>query len=123
MLAEERLHFFGLTDKCVEKKDVEYTYKVCFFKEAHQNHVSLGRWEEWTGPLTATFKHGQMCPGGPERSMNIIFECGVEDEITRLGEPSRCVYEAVVKTAGACEPAHLEMEKGDPKPRTPKDEL
>jgi len=123
MLADDKLHHFGLVDKCISKRDAEYEYKLCFFKDAHQDHVSLGRWDDWTGPMTASFKHGAMCPGGPERSLNVIFECGVEDEITRLGEPSRCVYEAVVRTAGACDPAQLEIEKAEPKPRTPKDEL
>lgn len=123
LLPEDKSHHFGLVDKCITLKEVEYEYKFCFFKSANQDHTSLGRWEGWTGPNTAAFKHGSMCPGGPERSLNVIFECGVEEEVTRVGEPSRCVYEAVIKTPGACEPAHLEVEKAEPKPRTPKDEL
>merc|ERR1711918_185946 len=54
---DDRLHYGDLDGKCTEKKDTEYTYKVCFFDDAKQDHISLGRWKEWTGPHSALFDH------------------------------------------------------------------
>mmetsp|Transcript_84348 Transcript_84348/g.149111 ORF Transcript_84348/g.149111 Transcript_84348/m.149111 type:complete len:445 (+) Transcript_84348:51-1385(+) len=121
-LPEDKLGFAGLSDKCLEYKTSEYTYKLCFFKDAKQSHTTLGRWDSFTSPLQASFKNGDMCWGGPARSLNVIFECGATEEITEIGEPSRCAYQARVRHPGAC---HEEMASALTKPPTkhPKDEL
>lgn len=122
-LPEDKLHFFSLIDTCVSKRLTEYEYKACFFKDAKQDHTSLGRWDSWTGPRSAVFKHGQMCPGGPEREMVVKFKCGVEPEVLEVSEPSRCIYEMLIAHPGACDEEDLKREQSVPAARMPKDEL
>lgn len=119
---DDRLHYGDLDGNCVEKKDTEYTYKVCFFDDAKQDHTSLGRWKEWTGPHSALFDRGAMCPGGPERRCVVHFECGTETAVIDVAEPSRCAYEMIITHPGACEGSEEEILKG-PKVLHPKDEL
>eukprot|EP00747_Dinoflagellata_sp_TGD_P059681 gnl/TRDRNA2_/TRDRNA2_151680_c0_seq3.p1 gnl/TRDRNA2_/TRDRNA2_151680_c0~~gnl/TRDRNA2_/TRDRNA2_151680_c0_seq3.p1 ORF type:complete len:312 (-),score=57.81 gnl/TRDRNA2_/TRDRNA2_151680_c0_seq3:201-1136(-) len=91
-----------LVDKCLEKSIDKYRYKLCFFDEAKQGRVVLGRWSRWTGPHSAEFDGGDMCPGGQARKLIVRFHCGTEEDIDDITEPSMCVYEAVVQHPGAC---------------------
>lgn len=119
---EAHIGFAALYGECLEKNDGQYTYKLCFFDDAKQDSVLLGRWDKWTGPKEAHFSNGQMCPGGPARELNVIFECGAEIEVNEMMEPSRCVYETRVSHPGACDPSdQADLEK--PLVKHPKDEL
>lgn len=120
--AEEHLPFASLYGKCISRRDAEYTYKLCFFTEAKQDHVVLGRWSGWTGPKEALFDDGHTCYAGPERKLRVIFECGIEAEILNIGEPSRCSYEAHVKHPGACTEEDIALLERPPV-KHPKDEL
>lgn len=104
-VSDDRLGFAGMADHCLEKSDGQYTYKICMFEDARQDHTSLGRWKGWSGPKEAKFENGQMCPGGPARELKVIFECGSEEEMHEVTEPSRCSYEARVSAPGACDAA------------------
>ncbi|CAE7238458.1 PRKCSH [Symbiodinium pilosum] len=117
-LPQDKFGFATLRDKCLEHKTSEYTYKLCFFKDAKQSFTRLGTWSGFEGPLQAVFKDGDMCYGGPARSLRVIFECGAEEEVVDVSEPSRCSYQALVRHAGACE-EHTE----EPRLRHPKEEL
>jgi len=119
---EDRLGFASLEGQCISKNDGQYTYKFCFFNDAKQDHVLLGRWKGWTGIKAAEFTDGQMCPGGPARSLRVIFECGAEQAVLEITEPSRCIYEAHIVHPGACnEEDAAALEK--PPVKHPKDEL
>jgi len=121
-LPEDKLGFSSLRDKCLEFKTNEYTYKLCFFKDAKQSHTRLGNWDGFTGPTEAIFKNGEMCFGGPARSLKVSFECGATEEVVSLDEPSRCSYAAVVRHAGACIET-MQQELESPRTRHPKEEL
>jgi len=118
-LPEDKFGFASLRSKCLEHKTSEYTYKLCFFKDAKQSFTRLGSWSGFTGPSEALFKDGDMCYGGPARSLKVVFECGASEEVVDVSEPSRCTYQAVVRHAGACEEAMAD----EPGVRHPKDEL
>mmetsp|Transcript_101726 Transcript_101726/g.255051 ORF Transcript_101726/g.255051 Transcript_101726/m.255051 type:complete len:465 (+) Transcript_101726:98-1492(+) len=119
---DTRLGYSSLTKECLSKHDGQYTYKVCFYDDARQDHVSLGRWKGWEGPREAHFTEGQMCPGGPARMLRVIFECGSKDALLDISEPSRCVYEARITSPGACDAEDAaKLEK--PPVKHPKDEL
>jgi len=120
--AEEHLPFASLYGRCISRSDAEYTYKLCFFTEAKQEHVLLGRWSGWTGPKEAMFDNGATCYAGPARKLRVIFECGLEAEIMDIGEPSRCSYEAHVKHPGACTEEDIALLERPPV-KHPKDEL
>uniref|UniRef100_A0A7S2PVU0 MRH domain-containing protein n=1 Tax=Zooxanthella nutricula TaxID=1333877 RepID=A0A7S2PVU0_9DINO len=116
------LGYASLLDKCIEKHDGQYTYKLCFYDRASQDHVSLGNWKRFAGARLAEFTDGQMCPGGPARMLRVVFQCGGEDAVLDVSEPSRCVYEAHVSSPGACDADDAAaLEK--PPSKHPKDEL
>ena len=48
------------------------------------------------------FEEGQRCWNGIERSLTVKFECGKEEEIVSLMEPSTCKYQAVMKSPCFC---------------------
>jgi len=121
-LPEERLGFAALQNHCLEYHTSEYTYKLCFFKDAKQSSTTLGRWEGFAGPLVAKFTNGDMCYGGPARSLTVIFECGAEEGVLDINEPSRCTYQATVKHPGACD-SSMEADLQKPPTKHPKDEL
>ena len=86
-------------DRCLERNQNQYRYKVCFFKDANQNHTQLGRFEELVMKndkiVGASFRNGQFCPGGPARSLDVKFVCGIDEQIMRVDEPlrTRCTIE------------------------------
>lgn len=121
-LREEHFGFASLRDKCLEFKSSEYTYKLCFFKDAKQSFTRLGNWDGFTSPTEAVFKNGEMCFGGPARSLKVSFQCGATEEVVSLDEPSRCNYAAVVRHSGACVETMME-ELESPRIRHPKEEL
>jgi len=123
VLPEEYMGYATLAGKTLKKKVSEFTYSVEFFKRANQDSTSLGNWKGWTGPRSATFDGGRACWQGPDRLLNVIFSCGLEEELEDVYEPSRCVYEATVKHPGACDPAELEMLRTGSRVVGPKEEL
>jgi len=121
-ISEDQLGYASLAGECLSKHDGQYEWKICFFDDANQDHVSLGKWSGFTSKKTAKFKNGQMCPGGPARDLKVIFECGDGETIKMITEPSRCSYEAVVEHPGACDEEDAAvLEK--PPVRHPRDEL
>jgi len=121
-LDDDHLGYSSLDGRCISKHDGQYTYKLCFHDDAKQDHVSLGRWGGWTGPQSAQFTDGQMCPGGPARMLRVVFECGSEEIVLGISEPSRCIYETHVTSPGACLPEDIgKLEK--PPLKHPREEL
>ncbi|KAI9984679.1 hypothetical protein PInf_006043 [Phytophthora infestans] len=107
--------FFALRDKCVESEAGQYTYKVCFFGKATQDHTKLGDMEDIKSSestegedstLTVKeikFSNGQKCWNGPNRSLTITLECGPEPmHLSEIEEPSTCVYSAKLRTPAVC---------------------
>ncbi|KAF4144955.1 Glucosidase II beta subunit-like protein [Phytophthora infestans] len=103
--------YFALKDKCIEKRIEKYQYKFCAFGDVKQDHTKLGKWDGWAAGDESTdkvdhtkmrFSKGQRCYKGPERSVLVHLQCGKEDEILSVDEPSTCVYEMTISTALAC---------------------
>jgi len=120
----DKLGYFSLLDNCLEHKAVEYTYKLCFFKDAHQDSVQLGRWSGWHGDRQGSFTGGNSCGDGLTRSLNVKFRCAGAEAVIDVTEPNRCAYEAIVHSPGACgKRSREELEKALPDIRFPRDEL
>lgn len=119
---ESEMAYSGLEGRCLEKSVGEYKYKACFFENAKQDSVSLGRWQGWESPNLAVFAGGQYCPGGPDRSLKVRFRCGPKEELVDISEPSRCAYLSEVRHPAACTQALLEALESRG-PRHPTDEL
>ncbi|ETM37033.1 hypothetical protein L914_16391, partial [Phytophthora nicotianae] len=100
--------YFALKDKCIEKRIEKYLYKFCAFQEIKQDHTKLGKWDGWAldndkvDHTKMRYSKGQRCYKGPERSVLAHLECGEEDELLSVDEPSTCVYEMVVRSPLAC---------------------
>ena len=109
--------FYHLRNRCVEQKIEKYTYGVCLFDRAFQKEsyeTSLGRFdtaafEEVLGAGSevsrVAFTNGAKCWNGPSRSMTVKVECGQEEELKQVEEPSRCEYTGVLVTPAACSEA------------------
>jgi len=40
--------------------------------------------------------------------MTVTLECGVEDELSNVSEPSKCTYASILKTPAACDAKHAQ---------------
>jgi protein kinase C substrate 80K-H len=105
--------YYPLYDKCIEMKQRQYTYELCLFNKASQKEggsTSLGTFTGWNEDKTAMkYENGVRCWSGPNRSCTAKVECNGNEtnEIVSIDEPSRCVYEMVLKTASACDTSLL----------------
>ena len=48
------------------------------------------------------YEHGLRCWNGPERSATIDLECGAENEIVKVTEPSKCEYLIKMRSPAVC---------------------
>ncbi|XP_014786940.1 glucosidase 2 subunit beta isoform X2 [Octopus bimaculoides] len=119
--------FYSLYSKCFEYTDREYTYSFCPFDRASQRsksggiETSLGHWGHWDGVAPDIYKSqkydkGQNCWNGPDRSVKVHFDCGIDSELRGASEPSRCEYAFSFVTPASCA-------KPAPSPTTNRDEL
>eukprot|EP01135_Chromosphaera_perkinsii_P010586 Nk52_evm1s2178 gene=Nk52_evmTU1s2178 len=105
------MEFWKLKGECFEKDTDEYVYKLCFMVNAEQNSkrggsTSLGTFEDWKGDAGSyskmSYANGQHCWQGPNRSVQVLLECGTENEILSVTEPAKCEYEMRFATPAAC---------------------
>ncbi|ESO97115.1 hypothetical protein LOTGIDRAFT_226808 [Lottia gigantea] len=120
----------SLKGQCFEMTDREYTYKLCPFDKASQrpknggSETSLGNWGHWSGSeadkySAMKYEKGQNCWSGPDRSVEVILQCGTENLLLSASEPSRCEYRFDFATPARCiDPATLQ-----PSPKDTHDEL
>ena len=81
----------------------QYTYEVCAFGRAKQDHTSLGNFREWRADNTKWyFGGGQHCPGRGARDLVVSLLCGSEERLGNVGEPETCSYSADLYTPAAC---------------------
>ncbi|XP_003742901.1 glucosidase 2 subunit beta [Galendromus occidentalis] len=105
--------FVSLHGECFELRDREYIYKMCPFDKSSQRsridgiETSLGRWASWEA--RGEIKHAGMkfiggaeCWKGPARSVLVVLECGLTNELISASEPSRCEYMFEFATPAAC---------------------
>ncbi|CAG7818739.1 unnamed protein product [Allacma fusca] len=106
--------FGPLFGQCFDLSDREYTYTLCPFQKSNQRGVNgggevhLGKWNAWSGPendkyTSMLYDGGQACWNGPARSVKVNVQCGTENKILSVSEPSRCVYEMEFSTPAACQ--------------------
>lgn len=105
--------YYMLYGKCFEFSDREYIYTFCPFDRTSQRsksggmETSLGHWGLWDGPQTDLYSkqkydRGQNCWNGPDRSVRIHFECGIENQLKSASEPNRCEYAFTFATPARC---------------------
>ena len=70
-------------------------------KEGHSS-TSLGKWGGGMSSGHLNYANGAACWQGPKRSFNVSLQCGADEELVDIEEPSRCEYTAVLRTPAAC---------------------
>ncbi|CAF4894085.1 unnamed protein product [Rotaria socialis] len=118
-----------ILDECFDYDEREYTYRICMFKTAKQiskggsSEVTIGYWDSWSGPkddkyLKMKYSNGATCWNGPPRSLTVTLQCGTEQKLSDVREPSRCEYTMTFETPLACDetianrplhPGHVEF--------------
>ena len=108
--------FLTWKDKCFERQDKDFEYKICPFKEVKQNYLLVGKWAGWieredgmgskdgAGPVMY-FTEGQQCWNGPKRTAVVQLWCGPVEEVVEVTEPSVCLYDFVMMTPLVCDAA------------------
>ena len=110
--------FLPLRGRCFHLSAHGYAYKVCPFDRISQDGTSLGTWERWgdreapgagSGASAGAdvfaaqwFPRGATCYNGLVRNVALRFECGTEDAVLDVDEPSPCVYDVRMVTPAAC---------------------
>ena len=99
--------YLALKDKCFEKRFQGYNYNFCFYGSAKQDSNNLGSWDglevdATAGTTKAIFKNGASCWNGPSRSLHVTLECGSENDILDVYEPSMCEYHMKFSTPASC---------------------
>jgi protein kinase C substrate 80K-H len=105
--------YFPINNKCIESRQRQYTYELCLFNKVNQREgggvTLLGKFTGWNEDRTAMkYENGIHCWQGPARSCLVKVQCGNDEEIVSVDEPSRCVYEMVLKTPSACNESLLQ---------------
>ncbi|CAF4097964.1 unnamed protein product [Rotaria sp. Silwood2] len=106
--------YAAIIDQCFDYEEREYTYRICMFKTANQipkgggSEVTIGYWDSWCGPkdnkyLKMKYSNGATCWNGPPRSLIVTLQCGTEQKLTDVREPSRCEYAMIFETPLACD--------------------
>ncbi|RGB33082.1 glucosidase II beta subunit-like protein [Rhizophagus diaphanus] len=112
-----QLEFAKLDGECFSHDAKDYTYTICMFDKATQksnkDHVSthLGYFEKWIGAeskeddkyyTAQLYTRGTRCWNGPERSVKLYLECGIENKIFSVAEPEKCEYIMKMTTPAVC---------------------
>ena len=66
--------------------------------------LCAARWVDGRAAPTMRFDKGAKCWNGPQRSLEVVFECGPLDELLGVAEPDTCTYTATMATPAACGP-------------------
>lgn len=97
---------YMLYDKLHQIRAENYNYQVRLYKDAKQDHTSIGKFKEFVetddGKFQMKFTGGQSCWQGPARSLTVEFTCGVETKIISVEEVSKCTYMMVMEACVAC---------------------
>ncbi|KAJ3362618.1 hypothetical protein GGF32_005858 [Allomyces javanicus] len=98
----------ALVGQCFTMTTAEYTYELCPFRHAEQRNSAgygatrLGTWGKWTDDGQWSLTNGQYCWNGPDRSVKVALECGVDDALVEIAEPNKCEYTMRFTTPVAC---------------------
>ncbi|KAI9015966.1 glucosidase II beta subunit-like-domain-containing protein [Hyaloraphidium curvatum] len=95
---------------CFEGVAGEYKYEFCVHGQATQKSAGtnmriagLGSFTGFSdGFSTLKWEHGDTCWNGPARSATVRVECGAENVVEGVTEPSKCEYHVRMKSPAAC---------------------
>ncbi|KAH3860807.1 N-acetylglucosamine-1-phosphotransferase subunit gamma-like [Dreissena polymorpha] len=108
--------FSRLNGKCFTKTDESYKYEFCPFSNITQHEQSLrwnpysgilGVWQEWEIEnntfIAMVMRQGDTC-GNKHRTMKVFFQCGKDNKVLNVSEPSTCNYHMNFSTPYVCHP-------------------
>lgn len=102
--------FRQMQGKCFKKKISQYEFEHCPYDVVKQYEhgrlvAQLGRFDKLSEAGEMLYKDGAPCWNGPDRSVTVRLQCGENDEVISVDEPSRCMYQMVFSTPAVCEEA------------------
>ena len=111
----ESHEWHALHANCFTARHDTFEYRLCPFDTFTQDGRSLGKYEGWMPRGGAgndsrmhaqemAFGNGEACDKTP-RTARVRFECGEEDTLISVTEPSTCAYLATFSTPSACSTA------------------
>jgi len=112
----------ALHSNCFTARHGAFEYRLCPFDTFTQDGRRLGKYQGWVPrPRPAddgaptdghafemAFGDGEPCDGAP-RKARVAFQCGEEDKLLRVEEPSVCEYAATFSTPSACSTAAVRV--------------
>ena len=118
--------FRALKGQCISTDSGEYTYELCWLDRTTQKskkgggHTGMGNYvgigtivvdDEVPADgkglgsgerVTLKYENGQHCWNGPNRSTMVVLACAEENEVWRVVELEKCVYQMEVGTPAVC---------------------
>lgn len=112
--------YLALREQCFDKVDGQYTYTVCFGKDARQKDTNgggstlLGNFQNVASGLQKIsdskngynmkmkFERGQHCHAFGARSAEVLIKCGPANVLLEASEPSTCFYSFRMESPVAC---------------------
>lgn len=100
-----------LYGSCIKKTITQYEFELCPFDLVRQyEHGSaiavLGKfrgWEDEDAKRYMSYKNGDTCWNGPQRTIRVELICGRTENIASVEEPNRCAYSMKFETPAVCE--------------------
>ncbi|GFW75413.1 glucosidase 2 subunit beta [Trichonephila clavipes] len=108
----EEDEFLVLETQCFEFSEKRYLYRLCPFDKVIQvvkvsnEETLIGLWENWGSDeehyKRMKYTRGASCWNGPNRSVEVLLQCGTENKITSVEESSPCTYVFEFTTPALC---------------------
>ena len=119
--------FRALKGQCISGDVGEYTYEHCFMDRTKQKpkrgggETNMGNFIRFDTEfvdgetdadgkglgsgerIVMRYENGQGCWNGPSRSTKVILACGPEEEVWKVSETEKCVYEIHQGSAAVCD--------------------
>lgn len=95
--------------KCYGGRSGKYNYNHCLLDFVQQDGTNLGSYDHMEEvddkkKKILYYKNGSSCWNGPNRSCKVTLECGSENRVIDVSEPSTCVYEMKFQSPLGCTP-------------------
>lgn len=105
----EDVAWYYIKGKCFDGRSGKYNYKHCLLQSIQQDGTNLGSFDHMeeidsSKKKILYYKNGSNCWNGPNRSCKVTLECGAENRVIDVSEPSTCVYEMKFQSPLGCNP-------------------
>lgn len=102
--------FTMMETECFKYFDHSFHYKICPFNKILQSHsvdgpeTILGIWAGWldNDHKIMLYDRGEFCWKDHQRTVKVLVNCGLTNEVVRVSEPTKCEYIFELVSPAAC---------------------